>query len=40
LTGVGVGWRYDLNENYHLPGYVSRGIENTDEADQVLLFTF
>jgi hypothetical protein len=44
-TSVGVGWRYDLNDNYHLLGYVRRGIENTDEADQVswyasVLFTF
>jgi hypothetical protein len=44
-TSVGVGWRYDLNDNYHLLGYVRRGIENTDETDQVYwyasaLFTF
>jgi hypothetical protein len=44
-TSIGVGWRYDLNDNYHLLGYVRRGIENTDETDQVswyasVLFTF
>jgi hypothetical protein len=42
---LGIGWRYDLNDNYHLLGYVRRGIENTDETDQVswyasVLFTF
>jgi hypothetical protein len=44
-TSLGVGWRYDLNENYHLLGYVSRGIENTNETNQIswyasVLFTF
>jgi hypothetical protein len=44
-TSLGVGWRYDLNDNYHLLGYVSRGIENTNETDQLswyasVLFTF
>ena len=44
-SSVGIGWRYDLTDNYHLLGYVRRGIENTDETDQVswyaaVLFTF
>jgi hypothetical protein len=44
-TSVGIGWRYDLNDNYHLLGYVARGIENTNETDQYswyasVLFTF
>ena len=44
-TSVGVGWRYDLNDNYHLLGYVSRGIENANETNRVswyasVLFTF
>jgi hypothetical protein len=44
-TSVGTGWRYDLNDNYHLLGYVRRGIENTSETDQYswyasVLFTF
>jgi Putative MetA-pathway of phenol degradation len=44
-TSVGIGWRYDLNDNYHLLGYVRRGIENTSETDQYswyasVLFTF
>lgn len=44
-SSVGVGWRYDLNDNYHLLGYVRRGIENADTTDQYswyasVLFTF
>jgi hypothetical protein len=44
-TSLGVGWRYDLNDNYHLLGYVRRGIENTSQTDQYswyasVLFTF
>ena len=44
-SSVGVGWRYDLNENFHLLGYVRRGVQNTDETDRYswyssILFTF
>jgi hypothetical protein len=44
-TSLGLGVRYDLNDTYHLLGYVRRGIENTDETDQYswyasILFTF
>jgi len=44
-TSLGIGWRYDLSDNYHLLGYVRRAIENTDETDQYswyasVLFTF
>jgi hypothetical protein len=44
-SSVGVGVRYDLNDTYHLLGYVRRGIENTNETDQyswyaAVLFTF
>ncbi|MBU6464227.1 MAG: transporter [Bradyrhizobium sp.] len=44
-TSLGVGWRYDVNETFHLLGYVGRGIENTDETDRYswyasILFTF
>lgn len=44
-TSAGIGWRYDLNDNYHLLGYVRRGIENADQTDQYswyasVLFTF
>jgi Putative MetA-pathway of phenol degradation len=44
-TSLGVGWRYDVTDNYHLLGYVRRGIENTDETDRYswyasVLFTF
>jgi hypothetical protein len=45
FTSKDFGWRYDLNDNYHLLGYVSGGIENTNETNQVswyasVLFTF
>jgi hypothetical protein len=44
-TSVGLGARYDINDTYHLLGYVRRGIENADETDQYswyasVLFTF
>jgi hypothetical protein len=44
-TSLGIGARYDINDNYHLLGYVRRGIQNTDETDQYswyasVLFTF
>jgi hypothetical protein len=44
-TSVGAGVRYDLNEHYHLLGYLGRGIQNADETDRLnwytsLLFTF
>ncbi len=44
-TSVGLGARYDINDTYHLLGYVRRGIENANETDQYswyasILFTF
>jgi Putative MetA-pathway of phenol degradation len=44
-SSVGVGLRYDVNDNYHLLGYVRRGIENANETDRYswyasVLFTF
>ena len=44
-TSVGVGARYDLNEHFHLLGYLGRGIQNMDETDRYnwyasILFTF
>lgn len=44
-TSLGVGARYDLNDNFHLLGYVGRGIQNADETDRFnwytsVLFTF
>ena len=44
-TSLGIGWRYDLTDNYHLLGYVRRGIENADDTDRYswyasVLFTF
>jgi hypothetical protein len=44
-TSVGAGLLYDLNDHFHLLGYVGRGIENTDATDRLnwytsILFTF
>jgi hypothetical protein len=44
-TSVGLGARYDINDTYHLLGYIRRGIENTEATDQYswyasVLFTF
>jgi len=44
-SSVGAGWRYDLNKNVHLLGYLGRGIENADETNRYswytsVLFTF
>ena len=33
-SSVGLGFRYDLNDTYHLLGYVRRGIQNTNETDR------
>lgn len=45
MTSVGAGFRYDLNDNYHLLGYLGRGIQNADATDRLnwytaVLFTF
>ena len=45
MTSVGAGVRYDLNDNFHLLGYLGRGIQNADETDRLnwysaILFTF
>jgi hypothetical protein len=44
-TSVGLGATYDLNETYHLLGYVNRGVQNANQTDQfsfyfAVLFTF
>jgi hypothetical protein len=44
-SSIGFGATYDLNDTYHLLGYVRRGIQNTNETDQyswygALLTTF
>lgn len=44
-SSVGVGWHYDLSKNFHLLGYVRRGVENTEQTDRCswytsVLFTF
>ena len=33
-TSVGVGVRYDVNDTYHLLGYVRRGIQTASETDR------
>jgi hypothetical protein len=44
-TSLGAGFRYDLNDHYHLLGYIGRGIENAQANDRfnwytAVLFTF
>jgi hypothetical protein len=44
-SSLGLGARYDINDTYHLLGYVRRGIQNASETDQYswyasVLFTF
>jgi hypothetical protein len=44
-SSIGLGARYDINDTYHLLGYVNRGIQDADETDQFswyasILFTF
>ena len=44
-TSLGMGARLDLNDTYHVLGYVRRGVENADATDQIswyasVLFTF
>ena len=44
-TSLGVGMTYDINDTYHVLGYVRRGIENADQTDRyswygALLTTF
>jgi hypothetical protein len=44
-TSLGTGLIYDLNEHFHLLGYIGRGIQNADATDRLnwyasVLFTF
>lgn len=44
-SSIGVGVKYDLSESYHLLAYVRRGIQNSNETDELgwytsVLFTF
>jgi hypothetical protein len=44
-TSLGLGLRYDLNDNLHLLGYINRGVQNVQQSDQFtwytsVLFTF
>jgi hypothetical protein len=38
-TSLGIGARYDLNENYHLLAYIGRGIQNATETNQYSWYT-
>jgi hypothetical protein len=45
MTSIGAGLKYDINDNYHLLGYIGRGIQNVDATDRLnwyasVLFTF
>jgi hypothetical protein len=33
MTSLGAGARCELNDHFHLLGYVGRGIENADETE-------
>jgi hypothetical protein len=33
-TSVGAGVRYDLNEHFHLLGYLGRGVQNVEATDR------
>jgi hypothetical protein len=44
-TSLGLGAVYDLNDRFHLLGYVRTGLENRDQTDRfgwysAVLFTF
>jgi hypothetical protein len=44
-SSLGLGVKYDLNDTFHLLAYVRRGIQDTDQTDQLswytsVLFTF
>lgn len=44
-SSLGLGWRYDLSDTYHLLGYVRRGLQNMEQTDRLswysaILFTF
>jgi hypothetical protein len=44
-SSVGAGVKYDLNDNFHLLGYLGRGIQNAETTDRynwytAILFTF
>jgi len=44
-TSVGAGVKYDLSDNFHLLGYLGRGIQNVEATDRfnwytAVLFTF
>jgi Putative MetA-pathway of phenol degradation len=34
-TSLGAGFHYDVNDTFHLLGYLGRGIQNADETDRL-----
>ena len=38
-TSLGAGLRYDVNDNFHLLGYLGRGIQNVEQTDQLNWYT-
>jgi hypothetical protein len=38
-TSLGLGLRYDLNDDVHLLCYVNRGVQNVQQADQFTWYT-
>jgi len=34
-TSIGAGFHYDLNDTFHILGYLGRGIQNADETDRL-----
>ena len=34
-TSIGAGFHYDVNDTFHLLGYLGRGIQNADETDRL-----
>jgi hypothetical protein len=38
-SSLGVGFTYDLNKNYHLLGYLRRGIQNANDTDEYSWYT-
>jgi hypothetical protein len=34
-TSIGAGFHYDVNDTFHILGYLGRGIQNADETDRL-----
>jgi hypothetical protein len=35
MTSIGAGFHYDMNDTFHLLGYLGRGIQNADQTDRL-----